>query len=474
MLGADPTTGDDAGEPTCVDTLPRASPPARPAPAKDGARRRDRPTERSGRLAALRRHLREPLFRNAYALMLSTVATGAVGLLFWALAARRYDAEVLGRNAALISAMVMVSSFAQLDFAAMLLRFLPRWRAEAGRAVWACYGVATLAAAIGATGFVLVAARLPGNLSFLGDGRLAVAFGVAVAAWGVFAIQDGVLTGLGRAPVVPVENTSFGVAKLALLAVMGAGWSWGIFVAWTVPVLVSLVPVNLLIFRRYLPAHRDRPAHPETFDRTTFTRFIAYDYAGALFGTMTTMAMPLLVIAMLGADASAHFYVAWTLVLIIDTVALSLGSSLVVEGSYDPERLAAHARHVLRRGAVLVVPTIAGVVVFAPLLLMLYGQDYSDSSTSTLRVLALGIVPRSLIIAYTAVGRVKGEVERVLVVVAAATVVIFGAVLVLGPRFGLVGVAGGWVLGYTVVAAAVAPGLWRAVHPPRHVTPAPA
>ena len=56
--------------------------------------------------ARLRNHLQSPLLRNGYALVFNSVATSALGMLYWMLAANFYSAEVVGINAALINAMI--------------------------------------------------------------------------------------------------------------------------------------------------------------------------------------------------------------------------------------------------------------------------------------------------------------------------------------------------------------------------------
>ena len=354
--------------------------------------------------------------------------------------------------------MMTISTFAQLDLAWMLLRFLPRWRATAGRSILTAYGVATTAAVVLGLGFALVAGRVNQNLSFLRGGGITVAFCLSVVVWGVFAIQDGALTGLGRAVVVPIENSSFAVAKLALLGAFSALLPrWGIFSAWILPVAVSIIPINLLIFRRYLPAHRERPRLPDVLDRTSVARYVAYDYAGGLCGALTTIALPLVVTALLGTDANGLFYIAWTIVLVLDTVALSLGSSLLVEGSYDPGQLQVYARRVVRRGALLLLPAIVAVFLLAPVALSIFGPQYAQESTSVLRILVLGLVPRSIIILYTSIARIRGEVRSVLGVVMASTALILALVYVLSSSFGLNGVAAGWVVGYAVPAIVLVP-----------------
>ena len=42
------------------------------------------------RLREFRAQLTSPLFRNAYALMINTAATGLLGVVYWLLAARHY------------------------------------------------------------------------------------------------------------------------------------------------------------------------------------------------------------------------------------------------------------------------------------------------------------------------------------------------------------------------------------------------
>lgn len=432
----------------------RAGSPARPAATAP---------VRTGSAARLRSHLSEPLFRNAYALVLSTGLCGAFGFLYWLVAARRYSEASVGQNVALVSAMMTLSQFAQLDLAALLMRFLPRWRAGSARRVALAYGVSSATALVLSAGFVLAAPRLGGGFAFLDRPALQVGFCLAVVVWGIFTIQDGVLVGLQRAPVVPVENTAYAVAKIVLLvALAGVLPRWGVFVSWTVPVAVALVPINLLIFGRYLPHHRGRPlAEAAPLGGRSFRRYLALDYLSSLSGGLSTVTLPILVVALLGAEANAHFYVAFTLVLILDTVAQSLGSSLMVEGSYEPARAVEYARRAGRRGLTLLLPVVAGVELLAPFVLGLFGGRYSSEASTLLRLLALGILPRAVLNLYVSLARVFGQVGRVLAAVLSAAVLLLVLVVAGARTFGLAGVGAAYVVTYGLVAVAVAVPLHR-------------
>src|SRR6478609_8423970 len=70
-------------------------------------------------------HVRMPLYRNAYALMLSTAATSALGMLYWILAARYYPADVVGLNAAAVSMLTFLAGVAQGPSMSAMLRYIP-------------------------------------------------------------------------------------------------------------------------------------------------------------------------------------------------------------------------------------------------------------------------------------------------------------------------------------------------------------
>ena len=137
-------------------------------------------------------------------------------------------------------------------------------------------------------------------------------FVAALLIWGIFALEDAALTGLHRAVVVPVENSAYGVVKLLLLvAVASVLPSFGVFVAWLIPLLAIVPVVNWLIFRRYAKA-RDTAA-AATLRAREVIRFALIDYAGTLFAQGYGYVLPLLVLSVLGATANGTFFVAYTI-----------------------------------------------------------------------------------------------------------------------------------------------------------------
>src|SRR3954452_17748852 len=71
------------------------------------------------------RDLRNPLFRNGYALMANTAITATLGMGYWLLAAHFYTPEEFGRGQAMITAMRLFASLTALGLVGALSRFLP-------------------------------------------------------------------------------------------------------------------------------------------------------------------------------------------------------------------------------------------------------------------------------------------------------------------------------------------------------------
>lgn len=424
-------------------------------------------------LAAARRHLvtTSPLLRNGYALVLNVGLNSGLGVTFWVIAAREYSVGDVGRGAAMVSALITLSTLGQLNLTSGLLRFLPRAGARSMWLVGRSYAISGLGTVVLAAAFLMVAPHVSTQLDFLPSSPFMVAaFCAAGLVWSIFALEDATLTGLRRSVWVPVENGLYGVVKLALLVLL-AEWSPGIgvFAAWVLAAAVLLPPVNLAIFRRWLPAHAAAaPPAGESLPRTGLIgRFLAFDYMGSVCYLASTSALPLLVVSQLGAEANGYFYVAWTMASCLDLVSTSLAQSLTVEASHSPDRLAEHLRSLLPRLGALLGLAVVVLGLGAPLLLRLYGGDYAAAGGTVVRLLTLAVLPRSVIIVSIAVARVQRRTGRVLAIQAAAAGAVLTLALLLAHPLGISGVGLAWLIAQSALAVVLLPRLVRQVRRPR-------
>jgi O-antigen/teichoic acid export membrane protein len=405
------------------------------------------------------------LVRSANSLLASSGVSAVLGAIFWVVAARLFDADEVGRDAALIGAMVELSTICQLNLDNVLVRFLPGVRERAGRVVAGAYGVNVLLALVLGTAFVAIVPSVSSDFAFLRhDGLVAVAFVAGLALWGVFTLQDSALTAMRHAHWVPVENSLFGVLKLAALpAAVGLAIGHGVFLAWIVPMAILLVPVNVLVFRSVLARHRaaaptagGRPL--AELGRRRLGAFLAQDYLGQVLMRLGVTLLPILVVATLGAAENAYFYIPFTIVIAFDMMVLSIGTSIVAESAYDERLVREHLRTVVRRYGPLMLAGVLVLVVAAPVVLLPFGTDYAREGDTALRILAVACVPRALIFLAGAVWRLQGHGRWLLGAEALMLVVLLGAVVPLANALELTGVALAWLA--SASAAGLLAGLW--------------
>ena len=434
-------------------------------------------------VASLSAHLRaqrtDPLLRSANSLMLNSAVTGALGVVYWVVAARIYGPQDVGRDAALIAAMIECSVICQLNMGNAITRFLPSLERGSRRALLGAYAISAAAALLISLSFVVLAPVVSSQFSFLRDGALAALYVVAQVLWGWFVLEDAALTAVRQAPWVPVENGVFGLLKLAALPMFHAwGVPHGVFLAWTLPIVVLLVPVNLFLFRTAIPRHvrSMRPggsAVLRQFGRRGFVRFMAQDWGASVFAQAPSTLLPVLVVALLGSRANAYFYIPYTIVGGLNLLFFAVSTSLVVEGALAEDRIRALARKILRRFVFILGPGVVVLIAGAPLILLPFGPGYVRESASALRILACGCVFYAATVLYEAIARLHGHGSRILLVEVAKAVLLIGGVAVLPSVLGLDGVALAWLVSVAVVAAAILPSLlWFLRAPPANVAAA--
>jgi O-antigen/teichoic acid export membrane protein len=407
--------------------------------------------------------LRDPLYRSSYALIANTAATTVVGIAYWATAAHFYNRQALGRSAALVSALILVSTLAQLNLANTLPRFIPKAGWSAGKFIAYSYGVSSCAALIGGLAFVTILPRLSSQWKFVSDSRLlAVTFVAAVVVWGVFALQDIALLSLRRPVLVPVENAVYGVCKLLMLiGVVSLLPSTGIFFSWVTPLVVTVPAVNWLIFRRYLK-RRESAAAPSGLRTREIVRFASIDYVGSVLSQASGNLLPLLVLSTLGAAANSSFYIAWTIASGLGLVAANFGTSLLVEGAAAPYRLAELTRGVLARCLAITVLGAVLLTLAARPILRIYGSSYAVHSSTLLALLLIGTIPGSLVVVAVSLDRIVGHVGRATWTRLILTVLVLSSAWLLLRKVGIYGIAFAWGGANLVMALVRSPTILRA------------
>lgn len=401
-------------------------------------------------------HVRVPLHRDGYALALNSGFTAAVGLVYWIVAAKAYSPHAVGLNSALISSMMFLAGIASLNLPNIIVRFLPlSGHRTRSRVIWAYAASAACAVCASATFILGVGAWSP-HLGFLSsDHGLQAWFICSTLAWCLFTIQDSVLTACGRAVWVPVENALFSVLKLGLLAALAASLPlYGIFVSWTLAMLVSVIGVNAIIFTRLVRAGSGSAgtAVLRLRDRA-FARYFTADYACSVAALSSANLMPVIITAVAGATTNAYWALAYAVTLPLYAFGQNIGTSLMLHGSRDRAALGVLTRKAAIQGGRVLVPLAALLAILAPLILALFGAGYAAGSANLLRLLALGSIPNFVLSLAVSVARVQRRLRRAVLALGGEAVIALTGAAPLLHALGVTGVGMAWVGAQVVVAA---------------------
>ena len=372
--------------------------------------------------------------------MLNTGATGLLGVIYWLLAARYYPAVDVGRASAAYSAMNLVSGFTAAGILGAVTRFIP----EAGRHTSA---LVLRAYIFSSAASVVVAALFLANVSHWGASYAelrglipSLCFIACVIAWGIFTLQDGVMTGLRSAIWVPVENGTFGIVKIILLLALAASMpAFGIDISWMLPVIASLPLVNLLIFGKLIPGHVRLTGDRRPPTMRQVGRFLGGDYTGALCVLAVSNLVPIVVAIRVGPNMNAYFYMAWTIGGVLFMVAINMATSLTVEGAFDRDTLLANCLAALRRTIRLLAPLTIATALLAPVALGLFGRQYARYGTPILELLALATLPKMMTELYLGALRAQSRTKQVAVIQIARCVLMLALALALTGTLGMAG-----------------------------------
>lgn len=401
---------------------------------------------------------RSALYFNAYALVLNQIASAGFGVLYWMVAARFYSAELVGKNSALISTLMLLSYLATLSLSSAMIRFVPRAGVRTPQLVLSTYGINVSAAVLVSVLFLEAGHHFQFTAGLVSDSSIGSGWLVmATIVWCIFNVQDGVLTGLRQSVWVLIENSAFNLVKIVLLvAGVWLSLDYGIALSWFLPAALLVFFTNGLIFWRLMPGHvavSSAQTAPITVRQAMPS--VTGDYVGSSLSEICVRMLPLLVVNLLGNRAGAYFYQAWLVSTPLFFFAYSMVASFTVEAAGSATGMATYSRRILRQMACLIVPLVVVVVAAAPQILGLFGTAYAQEGVPLLRFLALAALPAMLNIWYLGYSRVRADATAIVLSQGAVSLLTLGLSYWWVPTYGISSIGIAWLASHSFVAVLV-------------------
>jgi O-antigen/teichoic acid export membrane protein len=376
------------------------------------------------------------IFTNAFALMMSVGGSGILGILYWYFATHLATQKMIGRAAAEIAAITLLSTLSQLSFGSVFQRYLPGAAGKAKGFVLTaysiCFGLAlAIAAAYTALGFT--------NRYFVPSLKWSVLFTFTVALYTIFGLQDYVLVSLRVSRWVAVENNLFGVAKIILVVPLAAyATGQGIILSWTIPTIGTVIAVNWYIFRRRLPKYLRESTLDEPLP--TLKRILGLaipQYTTTLLNIFSTSVVTLIVIARLGATENAYYFLAAQIAGPPVLLLWNVSRLLIVEAAHEAHDLRRLARHAVAAMSVVVVISMGFGITFAHQILGVFGASYANHGTTLLRLLLLALPGAAVAAIYYALAWIDNRLWYLMIRQAVTMVVYLSIILAFIGREGI-------------------------------------
>jgi O-antigen/teichoic acid export membrane protein len=365
---------------------------------------------RGGLLHKLRGHV--DLFLNAGSLMATTAITSLFGFAYWWLAARTAPAEAVGQASAAVSAMTLIGTIGMFGMGTMLISDLPKLVGRRWELISTCLLVSGSAATVGGLIYVALAhLAIPGLQNALGSTAATVllVFGIALNAMTL--VLDEALVGLLAGPMQLMRNAWFSVIKLALLAglaVLPLTITGGnLLLTWVAGMVLSVAILGRALRRRgMIDSVRPRIGLLRGRGAATFDHNLLN-----LATYLPRAALPLVVTAVLSAEANASFYTAFMVTSFLAMVPGNVALTLFAVASGDKAALRSKVRMGLLICLVVGLPVSIGVALFAEPIMGLFGAGYAASAGTALAILALTYIPFVFHHFFLAISRVQGRVR---------------------------------------------------------------
>lgn len=352
------------------------------------------------------------LYRDAGSMASSSVVSAALGVAFWALAAKRFPPNELGVMTAvmavIVSTGVVVASGIGDAYTALLPAVgaaRPRLYRRGQRTFWVIAIVSGLGAAAGT---VLLLAEVRGSFG------VAVLVAVGVVVWSSVNVQSSAVVALARARWLPIANTATGVCKIALLPLLAATLHWHAVELSVVIATTGLAIVLRPAIIRVINTTTELPAATLSEDAAMgmFNGFLAQSIASSGLNFGVIMLSPFLVTAISGPEQGALFALALSIVQVLDLIAIAMAVSLVVHASSTPEAAWTMARAVLLRTVALSVAGAVLVIALVPTALRILDPAYGAlGANSVIATMCAVCVVRTVYTVWSGLQRARRNIK---------------------------------------------------------------
>ena len=400
-----------------------------------------------------KRHIRGSLLKNSLFITIGTASGALLGFVFWIIAARFYSTTSVGLASALIAAFGLITTFSTLGFHIGIIRFLPLIK-DKRKLINSCFTVVGLSSLLIAGIFVAGLPIWSPDLIFVQQNSIILlSFLMFAIANSLTMLQNNVFIGLRRSEFLLATQIGRSALKIPLVLVSVSLGAFGIFLSFGISICIMFL-VGVLFLMKIQPGYLPVPAiSKKMFNEIAHFSFVTY--ISEAMGNAPIYVLPLMILAILGAEQTAYYYIACSIVGAFSIIPSSIIRSLFAEGSNEHEMLRANTIKAIKIIVFLLVPTLLLLFYFGDKILLLFGDEYSRNALKLLWILFLATIPQSINEVFLVVSMVKFDLKYIVYINLSRAILIPVMTYLLMIRMGIIGVCLGYLLAVGIIAIIV-------------------
>ena len=386
--------------------------------------------------------LKDPLYKNSIFLIAGSIILAGSGFFFWVITARLYPIEDVGLASAVISVGGLIGMLSNLGFDVTLPRYIPE-KENKEDLINSCLTVSFLLSFLLALIFIAGVHIWSPSLIVIQKNKIfLLLFLIFTSVAPLATLQAlGVFVGFREAKYSFIQ-TVIAFTRIAIIPFLVTFGALGIYASYGSTSILAFI-VGIFLISKVYPSYKPIPKIRKEIIRDIF-QYSLGNYFAKIFEALPSLVLPILVINILGKEANAYFYIAWTTSGLLAAIPKATSMSLLAEGSHDMKNLKANTIKAMKFIFILLGIAIAGIFIFGENLLWIFGEEYAKKSFEVLLVLALGSIPFALNTVYVTIKRIQKEIKTVIFVYGIIAIVTILGSYILMRRMGLIGVAFSW------------------------------
>lgn len=340
--------------------------------------------------AALKNILNDALYRGSLLLLANTVATAAIGFVFWTLAARRYTPATVGVFSGLTSGVALLAAIAALGLPITMTRHIAGAEDPRGLVLAAVTIITTAGTTLCLATVLFLGPHLPSALHLKQHGGTAFIVTLLVVFTAVSGTLDAGLIATRATRPLLIKNLAGSVVKLMAMLLLSTLRSSGLLISYSLGLIVATALSGAVLVRRIKGKRLGSRPFQLPWHYLSIT---SGNYLATVIGILPLSIVPIEVLAVRGAAQTARFSVAFLIAGFLNFIPSTMGQVLFAEIARGGQPLGKQFRKAVRGVYGLLLPSLAFLLAAAPLILRLFGPAYEIEATGCLRVLALSALP---------------------------------------------------------------------------------